>query len=69
MRLLLGLDIRVYVRLDNFSFYFADSTKQAFGISVQKGLRTGLVRFELVDNLECVKFVAVLNPGGFLKHL
>ena len=51
---MLGLDIRVYVRLDNFSFYFADSTKQAFGISVQRGLRTGLVRCELVDDLECV---------------
>ena len=25
-----GYDVRVYVKLDDFSFYFADSTEQAF---------------------------------------
>lgn len=38
-----------------FFFNFADSSKQAFEISVKMSLGTGLVRFDLVGDLEHAK--------------
>ena len=54
--LLFGCNVSVYVKLDDFPSHFADSTEQAFQISVNGGLGTGLVRFDLIDDLEHTKF-------------
>ena len=51
-----GCDVRVYAKLDDFSFHFVDSTDQAFQISINVGLGTGLVRFDLVDDLKHIEF-------------
>ena len=52
VRLLLGFDVRVYVKLDNFSFHFADSSKQTFEFLVREGLETSFVGFNLIDDLK-----------------
>lgn len=52
VRLLLGFDVRVYVKLDNFSFYFADSSKQTLKFLVREGLETSFVGFNLIDDLK-----------------
>ena len=58
------------MKLDDFSFYFADSTKRVFEISVQGGRGTSLIRFDLVDDLEHAKFCCNVNiQDGFPEHL
>lgn len=55
VQLLLGFDVRVHVKLNDF-FLLLCEFHQVFQISVQGGLRTVLVRFDLVEDLEKAKF-------------
>ena len=70
MWLLPGLHIGVYVRLDNFSFHFADAAKQIFKFSAREVLGTRLVGSDLVNNFFGVlAFVQCHILGGFLNCL
>jgi len=51
VRLLFGLHIRVYVKLDYLSFHFADAAKQIFKFTAREVLGSSLVGSNLVDNL------------------
>ena len=40
------------MKLDNFPFYFADSSKQTFEFLVREGLEKSFVGFNLIDDLK-----------------
>ena len=52
MWLLLGFDGKVYEKLDYFSLYFADSSKETCEFSASEELGTSLVSFHLIDDLK-----------------
>ena len=60
LQLLLGFDVRVHVKLNDF-FLLLCEFHQVFQISVQGGLRTVLVRFDLIEDLEKDKFCSCVK--------